>query len=148
MAEAREGMEEHEADHWGDQGHKISPRNKYRARPCMRARSPTSPSPAGSSKDTLRPYVSFHAALRSAHQSFLARLDEQTRQLLRQHLDASTRCGGEGGGRAGGGQHVLQLVPQQPLPFPLPFHSLRTESSPFTNHTLPLLPPSKTVSLP
>lgn len=45
---------------------------------------------AGSSKETLRPYVAFHAALRSAHQSFLSHLDDNTRQLLRQHLDAST----------------------------------------------------------
>ena len=49
--------------------------------------------PPGSSKDTLRPYVSFHAALRSAHQSFLSRLDNQTRQMLKQHLEASTRWG-------------------------------------------------------
>ena len=88
----------------------------------MRARSPTSPSPAGSSKDTLRPYVSFHAALRSAHQSFLARLDEQTRQLLRQHLDASTRCGG--GGREVGGRGeasmCYNLCPNSLSPFPYP----------------------------
>ncbi|GAX74014.1 hypothetical protein CEUSTIGMA_g1464.t1 [Chlamydomonas eustigma] len=45
---------------------------------------------SGSTKDTLRPYVSFHAALRTAHLSFLSRLDDQTRQQLRQHLEAST----------------------------------------------------------
>ena len=34
--------------------------------------------------------MAFHAALRSAHLSFLSHLDDNTRQLLRQHLDAST----------------------------------------------------------
>lgn len=45
---------------------------------------------AGSSKETLRPYVSFHAALRSAHQSFLNKLEDNTRSALRQTLEAST----------------------------------------------------------
>lgn len=45
---------------------------------------------AGSSKDTLRAYVSFHAALRTAHQNFLTKLEETTRAALRQTLDAAT----------------------------------------------------------
>ncbi len=44
----------------------------------------------GSSRQTLRPYVTFHAALRSAHQSFLSKLEESTRAMLRQTLDAAT----------------------------------------------------------
>lgn len=44
----------------------------------------------GSSKETLRPYVAFHAALRSAHQAFLAKLEESTRTALRQTLDSAT----------------------------------------------------------
>jgi hypothetical protein len=34
--------------------------------------------------------VSFHAALRSSHQSFLTKLEEATRAALRQTLDAAT----------------------------------------------------------
>ncbi len=34
--------------------------------------------------------MSFHAALRSSHLSFLSRLEDKTRSMLRQHLDAST----------------------------------------------------------
>eukprot|EP00798_Chlamydomonas_sp_ICE-L_P023672 gene23672-9207_t len=44
----------------------------------------------GSSRETLRPYVAFHAALRSAHINFLSKLEERTKQLLRQHLDSAT----------------------------------------------------------
>ncbi|KAG2453440.1 hypothetical protein HYH02_001663 [Chlamydomonas schloesseri] len=42
------------------------------------------------SKDNLHPYISFHAALRSAHQSFISRLEEQARAMLRTHLEAAT----------------------------------------------------------
>ncbi|KAG2439371.1 hypothetical protein HXX76_004729 [Chlamydomonas incerta] len=42
------------------------------------------------SKDNLHPYISFHAALRSAHQSFISRLEEQARGMLRTHLEAAT----------------------------------------------------------
>lgn len=40
--------------------------------------------------DTLRPYVAFHAALRSAHHSFIARLEDQCKSLLQHHLQAAT----------------------------------------------------------
>lgn len=42
------------------------------------------------SKDNLHPYISFHATLRSAHQSFISRLEEQARIMLRTHLEAAT----------------------------------------------------------
>lgn len=45
---------------------------------------------ADPSHDTLRPYVAFHAALRSAHHSFIARLEDQCRNLLQHHLEAAT----------------------------------------------------------
>ncbi|KAJ9518676.1 hypothetical protein QJQ45_018742 [Haematococcus lacustris] len=44
----------------------------------------------GSSKETLRPHVAFHATLRGAYQAFLSRLEEGTRGVLRQTLDAAT----------------------------------------------------------
>ncbi|GLC43138.1 hypothetical protein PLESTM_001434900 [Pleodorina starrii] len=42
------------------------------------------------SKENLHPYISFHAALRSAHQAFINRLEEQARGMLRTHLEAAT----------------------------------------------------------
>lgn len=44
----------------------------------------------GPVKETLQPYVAFHAALRSAHMAFVARLEAQARTLLRHHLDTAT----------------------------------------------------------
>ncbi|KAF5825608.1 hypothetical protein DUNSADRAFT_8137, partial [Dunaliella salina] len=44
----------------------------------------------GNSRQTLRPYVAFHASLRSAHQSFLTKLEESTRAMLRQTLESAT----------------------------------------------------------
>ncbi|MEW5303991.1 MAG: hypothetical protein WDW38_003211 [Sanguina aurantia] len=45
---------------------------------------------AGGSKDTLQPYVAYHAALRSAHMTFVNKLEEKTRATLRQALDSAT----------------------------------------------------------
>ena len=45
---------------------------------------------AGAGSDTLRPYVAFHAALRSAYNAFISRLEGQCRGLVRHHLDAAT----------------------------------------------------------
>lgn len=45
---------------------------------------------AGPVKETLQPYVAFHAALRSAHMAFVTRLESQARTLLRHHLDTAT----------------------------------------------------------
>ncbi|KXZ53084.1 hypothetical protein GPECTOR_8g76 [Gonium pectorale] len=42
------------------------------------------------SKENLHPYIAFHAALRSSHQSFISRLEEQARAMLRTHLEAAT----------------------------------------------------------
>jgi len=36
----------------------------------------------GPVKDTLKPYVTFHAALRSAHMGFVGKLEAQARTLL------------------------------------------------------------------
>lgn len=50
---------------------------------------PVSPG-AGPGREALAPYVAFHAALRSAHASFAARLEGEARGLLAHHLDAAT----------------------------------------------------------
>ncbi|KAL0037146.1 hypothetical protein WJX79_002609 [Trebouxia sp. C0005] len=42
------------------------------------------------SHDTLRPYVAFHAALRSAYHSFIAHLEDNCKSLMRHHLEAAT----------------------------------------------------------
>ncbi|KAG2498836.1 hypothetical protein HYH03_003029 [Edaphochlamys debaryana] len=42
------------------------------------------------SKDNLHPYIAFHAGLRTAHQAFITRLEEQARSMLRTHLEAAT----------------------------------------------------------
>ncbi|GIL90632.1 hypothetical protein Vretifemale_18411 [Volvox reticuliferus] len=42
------------------------------------------------SKENLHPYIAFHAALRSSHQAFINRLEEQARGMLRTHLEAAT----------------------------------------------------------
>lgn len=42
------------------------------------------------SHDTLRPYVAFHAALRSAYHSFIAHLEDNCKSLMRHHLQAAT----------------------------------------------------------
>lgn len=34
--------------------------------------------------------MAFHAALRAAHQAFVSKLEEQTKAVLRQHLDSAT----------------------------------------------------------
>ena len=41
-------------------------------------------------EDRLRPYVAFHAALRSAYQSVVGSLEEQCRVHVQHHLDAAT----------------------------------------------------------
>ncbi|KAF6257921.1 P-loop containing nucleoside triphosphate hydrolase protein [Scenedesmus sp. NREL 46B-D3] len=41
-------------------------------------------------KEALQPYVAFHAALRSAHINFVAKLEAQARSLLQHHLDTAT----------------------------------------------------------
>jgi predicted cobalt transporter CbtA len=46
--------------------------------------------PAGPAKEALQPYVAFHAALRSAHINFVAKLEAQARSLLQHHLDTAT----------------------------------------------------------
>lgn len=38
----------------------------------------------------MQPYVAFHAALRSAHMSFVSKLEAQARTLLQHHLDTAT----------------------------------------------------------
>jgi len=45
---------------------------------------------ADPSHDTLRPYVAFHAALRSAYHSFIAHLEDNCKSLMRHHLEAAT----------------------------------------------------------
>lgn len=45
---------------------------------------------AGPAKEALQPYVAFHAALRSAHMSFVSKLESQARTLLQHHLDTAT----------------------------------------------------------
>ncbi len=45
---------------------------------------------ADPSHDTLRPYVAFHAALRSAYHSFIAHLEDNCKGLMRHHLEAAT----------------------------------------------------------
>ena len=49
---------------------------------CTRAADP--------SHDILRPYVAFHAALRSAYHSFIAHLEDNCKSLMRHHLEAAT----------------------------------------------------------
>lgn len=44
----------------------------------------------GPAKEALQPYVAFHAALRSAHINFVAKLEAQARSLLQHHLDTAT----------------------------------------------------------
>eukprot|EP00775_Hariotina_reticulata_P011152 gene11152-11304_t len=44
----------------------------------------------GPVKDALKPYVTFHAALRSAHMGYVGRLEAQARTLLQHHLDTAT----------------------------------------------------------
>jgi hypothetical protein len=57
----------------------------------LRLSPPTCPVLAAvGSKDALHPYIAFHAALRTAHQAFVSRLEETARQLLRTHLEAAT----------------------------------------------------------
>ena len=46
------------------------------------------PCPAG--YDRLRPYVAFHAALRSAFQAFVAGLEARCRGILAHHLETAT----------------------------------------------------------
>lgn len=46
--------------------------------------------PPGPAKEALQPYVAFHAALRSAHINFVAKLEAQARSLLQHHLDTAT----------------------------------------------------------
>ena len=38
----------------------------------------------------MKPYVAFHAALRSAYQMFVAQLEGQSQSLVKHHLDAAT----------------------------------------------------------
>lgn len=45
------------------------------------------PEPPG---DGMRQFVAFHTTLRSAYQNFIGRLEEQTKALVRHHLDAAT----------------------------------------------------------
>lgn len=40
--------------------------------------------------ERLRPYVAFHAALRSAFQAFVAGLEERCKGIVRHHLDTAT----------------------------------------------------------
>lgn len=77
--------------------------------------------PAGPSCEALQLYVAFHAALRSAHQAFAARLEGEARRLLSHHLDAATSefalslmapLPGEGLG-GGEGHAALAAVQQQ-----------------------------------
>ncbi|GBF90887.1 hypothetical protein Rsub_03742 [Raphidocelis subcapitata] len=77
---------------------------------------------AGAGRELLQPYTAFHAALRTAHASFVSTLESKARELLRHHLDAATSefalglmagapdmwappaaGGGRGGGGGGGG---------------------------------------------
>ncbi|GMH41703.1 hypothetical protein BSKO_09613 [Bryopsis sp. KO-2023] len=43
-----------------------------------------------SSAESLRPFVAFHATLRSAYHSFISRLEQQTQALVKHHLSAAT----------------------------------------------------------
>ncbi len=40
--------------------------------------------------ERLRPYVAFHAALRSAFQAFVAGLEERCKGIVRHHLETAT----------------------------------------------------------
>ena len=56
----------------------------------MRAVSDATAMAADPSHETLRPYVAFHAALRSAYHRFIAHLEENCKSLMRHHLEVAT----------------------------------------------------------
>jgi hypothetical protein len=86
--------------------------------------------PAGPARDMLQPYVAFHAALCSAHTSFVARLEEQAKALLHHHLDTATSEFALG-----------TLMAALPLELAAPHH----QQQPHAAQALGMLPPAATV---
>jgi hypothetical protein len=65
----------------------------YQHNPCAAPLTIAAVLGAAPGRDTLQPYVGFHAALRSACITYVNKLEERARGLLQHHLDAAT---GEG----------------------------------------------------
>jgi hypothetical protein len=61
---------------------------------------------AAPGRDTLQPYVGFHAALRSACITYVNKLEDRARGLLQHHLDAAT---GADPSRVASGQAVRRV---------------------------------------
>ncbi len=69
--------------------YKVHAYSKFAAHTCM-TNVEMHVAAADPSHDTLRPYVAFHAALRSAYHSFIAHLEDNCKSLMRHHLEAAT----------------------------------------------------------